>query len=402
MAIRQSLLPFLVFTSCSALIAAEPIPRVFQSDGEVLVQARTLLRQGDPVISADVEALKAEADQVLGDGPYSVTDKQHPSPSDDPHDYVSAALYYWPNPETPDGLPYIRKDGEPSPESKQYDFEPLRAMSGNAYTLALASFFTGEEKYAARSALLLRVWFLDDKTKMNPNLNHAQFIKGVNTGRAIGIIDTMCLPDVIDAVGLLQGSSAWTSADQQSLEQWFRAYISWLREEGKERQPPATGNNLGSWYDAQVVSYSLFVGDEKVAKQFLEEAKLKRIATQINPDGRQRHELVRTKSFTYSASNLRALTLLADLAARVGVDLWHYRTADGRGLPVALDYLVPYAIGEKPWPHPQLGGVDGGALFISLSRAAVSFKEGNYQHAAEKLRGAPSVRARDRLAFLEN
>lgn len=35
----------------------------------------------------------------------------------------------------------------------------------------------------------LTVFFLNEETKMLPNMNHAQLIRGVNLGRGIGIID---------------------------------------------------------------------------------------------------------------------------------------------------------------------------------------------------------------------
>ena len=55
--------------------------------------------------------------------------------------------------------------------------------------LAAAYKITGERKYADHAAAHLRAWFIDEATRMNPNLQYAQAIQGRFTGRGTGIIE---------------------------------------------------------------------------------------------------------------------------------------------------------------------------------------------------------------------
>src|SRR5262249_18004637 len=148
-------------------------------------------------------------------------------------------------------------------------------------------------------------------------------------------------------------------------------------------------NNHGTWYDVQVAAFGLFVGeDEDSVKKWLEGCKTKRIARQIEPDGRQPLELKRTRSFDYSLVNLRGLFALATLGDRVGVDLWRFQTPDGRGIRKALDWLVPYATGAKKWPNQQITPLRRGAIAPLLRRAAIAYKEDRYERLIDKLPGS--------------
>src|SRR5262249_5023280 len=176
-------------------------------------------------------ALRRAAEKELKAGPYTIVinNKPQPAPSGDKHDYVSMAPYFWPDPAKKDGLPYVRKDGKVNPERDKYDGPLLKKMTAAVGTLGLAWYLTGEEAYAEHAAKLLRVWFLDPGTRMNPHLNYGQFIPGLTEGRGTGIIDTVSLLKVVDAAGLLEGSRAWTAADRKGLEAWFHDYLRWLR-----------------------------------------------------------------------------------------------------------------------------------------------------------------------------
>lgn len=224
---------------------------------------------------------------------------------------------------------------------------------------------------------------------MNPNLEFAQFIPGVNTGRGIGLIETRGFTRVVDAVGLIEGSKAWTPADDRGVKQWFAEFLRWMQESKNGTDESAAKNNHGTYYDLQIVSYALFLDRTPLAREALERAKQKRIAAQIEPDGTMPLELARTNAWSYSVMNLDGLTELATLGDRAGVDLWHFETADGRSIRKAILYLVPFAFGEKKWDAEQINGFTAQALYPVLRRAAPRYDDPDVRRAAARLPGLP-------------
>ena len=171
-------------------------PRLFLLDADALRAVRRSIFLGEDRFRAADDRLLREADQALQEGPFSVVDKEAVPPSGDKHDYMSRGTYWWPDPDKPDGLPYVRRDGEVNPEIYDYDSRRLGRMCSSVDTLALAYFLSDYEDFAERAALLLRTWFLDEARRMNPHLEYGQGIPGICKGRGIGIIDTWrLLPD---------------------------------------------------------------------------------------------------------------------------------------------------------------------------------------------------------------
>jgi hypothetical protein len=224
-----------LFQACSTVRkAGTPVPRVFLLEAGHLRMVREKMRGGDTHWAPALARLQEDAREALSAGPFSVVHKKIMPPSGDPHDYMSQAPYFWPNPGASNGLPYIRRDGEHNPDiNKISDHRTLFEMSGAVETLALACYFTGDEAYAAKAKALLAAWFFDPATCMNPNMQYAQAILGVNTGRGIGLIEGRALAPVVDAVGLLAGSKAWTAEDQRQMQRWYAQFLPGLSLDGK-------------------------------------------------------------------------------------------------------------------------------------------------------------------------
>jgi hypothetical protein len=365
--------------------AAVPQPRVFLLNSAMLKKVKSEALS-NPARRELVDAVAAQADKVMSEGPFAVTQKTITPPSGDKHDYMSQAPYFWADASKPNGLPYIRRDGERNPELKKIpDHDNMGRMGEDARDLALAWYFTGNTAYADRAALLIRTWFLDPATRMNPNLEFGQGIPGINTGRGIGLIETRYIMPALDAAGLLAGSKAWNAVDEKDLQIWIHQFLDWMRTSSKGKAEDAAKNNHGTWYDLQVTDFALFIGDRQLAVDTLERVKTRRIAVQIEPDGREPLELVRTNAFSYSIGNLDGLMQLAWLGQQTGVDLWHYRAPNGGSIRGALDYLLPYALGKKHWDSQEIGGFHGSALLHQLERAEAEYHDPRYAAAVRKL-----------------
>jgi hypothetical protein len=309
-----------------------------------LAAARARALAGDAALQPALSRLKREADEALVLKPPSVMDKTRLPASGDKHDYFSFGPYWWPDPAKPDGLPYIRRDGETNPDSlRGTDTSSLKKANAAFETLALAYHLTGHEPYAQQAVLLLRTWFLDPQTRMNPSLRYAQAIPGVTDGRGIGIIEGRHLLGFIEGQPLVFPSPSWTKEDEKGFRDWLETYDHWLRTSANGVDEADEENNHGTWYDVQSIELALFLGHVDEAKALDARALALRVSTQVEPDGRQPRELARTKPISYSMLNLEGLFLLATLGEHVGVDGWGFKTDDGRSLRGAVEYLASYA-----------------------------------------------------------
>jgi hypothetical protein len=362
-------------------------PTYFGGSPGSLAAAKTMLRKGGSPLAPALAALLARAGRALKTPPPSVTRKPRPGASGDIHDYFSMAPYFWPDPKKTEGLPYIRRDGRVNPESREgiTDQSQVSTLGEAVGDLALAHSFTGDKKFAAHAARCLHSFFLDPATRMNPNMNQAQAIPGVNTGRGIGIIEAGGIVDAIDAASLLIGADEWSASDHAALHAWGGEFLDWLLTSPNGRDERATRNNHATYYDLRTARLALAIGRRDTPRGILSAVK-KRIASQISPDGTMPHELARTKSFNYTAMNLRGFCNLAALGQYVGVDLWNFETRDGRSIRKALEYLKPF-VGPKAiaWPHRQIRPIHHGAAAEVFHIASIAYNDRGHRKLVDSI-----------------
>ena len=355
------------------------IPRTILLRGDVLAESKRAIQRGDKELRASYDILLDSARSALTAQPLNVMQKGHVPPSGNKHDYMSMAPYWWPDTTRPGGLPFIRRDGQMYPDSRvDHDGIRLQQTIARVEALALAHYFSGEARYSERAGVLLRTFFLDTATRMNPHLEYAQAVLGVNSGRGIGIIDTRTLPQLVDALRLLDGAPGWTATDNAAMTAWLREYLRWMLESRNGREERAAENNHGTFYDEQVAALALFVGDLALARETIGTSAASRIDKQIRSDGTQPLEIERTRPLHYSVFNLDAFTMLAEMGRHVGVDLWRHGN-----LASALVFVAPYANPAVKFPKEELTAEGNGVFVAPMRRAAAELRDARFRQALE-------------------
>lgn len=364
--------------------------------GEV-ARARALVRAGE--LTKAMTALTGDCAWALTQPNPSVAGPDKSAFGLDVREYASLAPDHQADSETPDGLPWRKSPGVATtvtPERKA-----LEAVCDQASNLALAYALTGKEAYAVKAAKLVRVFFMDPATRMNPNLEHAHMIPGLKAGRASGIVESRGLLKLVDVPGLLAGSKAWTPNVEKGLRDWCADYLDWLETSRAGRQALQSEGGLGVWADALVAGLGLLCGRDEEAGRALERA-VSRLDALFDEDGLQPEAVKGPRSLQAHLATLEAWTTAALAGRKLGVNLWETRTASGRSFRPGVDALLPFLRGDKPWPHMQIRELTAGnyrQIALVLRLAAIAYGEQGYEDNLRAIAGSVYPALRVNLTF---
>jgi len=359
-------------------------------DNAILVNAALAGRMRDAIrndsaFRAAADRVRANADAALRVGPWSVTNHRPDHVQAGPHDYYSEGPYWWPDPKNPTG-PYIRKDGERNPGRFMGNRSDLGEMCTAVLALGMGAWLLGERRYADRAATVLSVWFLDAKTRMNPHLEFGQAVRGINTGRGTGIIDTVSLIHVTQGIRLLELAEAFEGRIGEGLRGWFAGYLRWMTTSAKGLDEKKATNNHATWWTAQAAAYATLVGDQSTQAMAWDYYRGYLAPTEIRPDGSCPREEARTDSLGYSSMNLDGFSVLCRIAEQNGVNLWS-------AVKKACLYLMPFVEHPETWHKQQIAKYSAdGVIFPGLAGVGL--------HSARLLEGYRSL-ARSRSPWVQ-
>ncbi|MCU1235643.1 MAG: hypothetical protein JWP63_3610 [Candidatus Solibacter sp.] len=333
--------------------------------------------QADRLRGATIpEAIRRNAADALKSGPWTVTSKRPDNVTAGPNDYYSEGPYWWPDPKNPTG-PYIRKDGQRNPDRFQANRRDLGDMCGAVLALGMGAFLLGDKACGEHAGRILSTWFIDPKMRMNPNLEYGQAVRGINTGRGTGLIDTVSLIHAAQGIWLLDRAGMLSPAVGAAVRAWYADFLKWMTTSKKGLDEKKSGNNHATWWTAQVAAYASLTRNPAAQAMAWEHYRTVLVPGEIQPNGSCPREEERTNSLSYSAMNLDAFSVICRIAEVNSVipALWNYRTARGLGVATAFEYLTPYILHPENWKKEQISKFTAdGTFFMGLAGAGLGSK----------------------------
>jgi hypothetical protein len=332
------------------------------------------------VAAIDHDRILAAAERCLTQAPTPLTSLQCPRSPGTVHDYYSEA-----EPDTnPDAVPSAK--AAPPPFTAHRD--ALFSLGLAVPALAGAHLLTGEQRYAEHAVVQLRAWFVDPATRMTPRLDFGSVLvtqaqpatdapvftvqnnpsfaatpAPPEGGRFQGILETLPLVEIAQAIPFLAASAALGEADLKALHAWFAAYLRWLTE------PQDTGPRLpalardrkdhhGSSWLLQASAYASLAAPEGDVPRSEDSAladlrhrfKTVTLRAQIAADGTFPHELGSETPYRDSLFNLDMLAGVCQLLSTRFESIWDYSLQDGPGMRSAIAYHFPFIADRAMWP----------------------------------------------------
>jgi hypothetical protein len=299
------------------------------------------------VASTDKKRILEAAEKYVSNSPLTITAFPTKRSAGGLHDFYSQADYYWPDSNNPDG-PYVNRDGQSNPDNFNDHRKVLVALSVEMSALTAAWVLTGDRRYGKKACDHLRAWFVTPDTRMNPNLEHSQAIQNLNTGRSIGVIDTLHLVEVARAASHLM-PKMMAVEDQKGVKEWFRSYLDWLKTSEKGKAERDTLNNHAMCWALQAAEFAHLLDDTATREEVFRQYTTILLPNQLGPDGSFPKELARTKPYSYSIFNFDVMAALCQSLKGLQPDPLGFRLADGRGVCKAAEFIYPYLKNKGEW-----------------------------------------------------
>jgi hypothetical protein len=302
------------------------------------------------VADIDRHRILTAADRYLHEKPITVTAASSPRSAGGEHDYFSEGDYFWPDPSNPSG-PYKERDGVSNPNNFNDHRLALIRLSIQVPALAAAWQLTHKTKYVEHATLHLRAWFLDPASMMNPNLQYAQAVRNLNTGRNWGIIDTLHLVEVARAIPVFEKANALTIEESAGVQKWFADYLDWMTTSKNGIAERDAKNNHATCWVAQAAEFAAYTQNAEVTGFCRKRFKEVIVPNQVAADGSFPLELARTKPYGYCIFNLDAMSAVCQILSTPDDNLFAFESPEGRSFAKAMAFMFPFLANKSSWRY---------------------------------------------------
>jgi len=331
--------------------------RTFCSQSATLLLApRLLSSQTTPTSRPDVASI--DHDRILAAAAHYLTQAPKPiiafpasrSPGT-PHDYYSEAEDYWPDDAKPEA-PYVVRETT-NPEAFTAHRDALVELGICVPVLTAAFVLTKEERYVTQAVAHLRAWFIDDATRMTPNILYGQTIRNAKAGRPEGVVEAVHLAEVVQSIPFLATSEAFPAADQTAVHRWFEDYFQWMNSSRLAGLARDTKDHLGaSWLlQAAAIAHLTEAKDDAPLTTLRHQYKSSSIRAQIRADGFFPHELSTANPYRNTLFTLDMFAGICVLLSNRFESVWDYELQDGPGMRTVIARLYPCILDRGVWPY---------------------------------------------------
>lgn len=343
-----TIISILIFVPVGYFAPADIHPNMYVNTNEIDVIKEKVRTNQEPWKTA-YDRMIADANTGLNTPIQSVTYGGKTPPSGDIQDYYSESPY--------------TSDGVYNPNADRTDYNSAMAIGKTVRDLGMGYAFTGDSRYADKAIQLINAWTVNPSTKMNPKFTSFN-------GQTYAELP-ITMTSMYYGADLIWNYPGWSSSDKQGFQSWVRD-LSVSRGRVKENDPPNhLPSNYMNWQIVFISASAVITGDTADfdwAFQYWKEL----IPQQMDSEGRMINENWRSRGLFYSLFAVNAMLQGAEIARHRGIDLYNYKTSDGRGLELTLDYHAPYAAGKQTWPYQE---INPGLIEYALYELAYSFKQ---------------------------
>jgi Alginate lyase len=324
------------------------------------------------VAAIDHDRILTAAQRYLTEAPAPLTAFPAPNSPGTPHDFYSEVNEEKPPAPTGPNAPAPPAPHGPAPFTAHSD--ALLNFSIQVSTLVAAFVLTKEDRYAEHAAAHLRAWFVTPATSMTPALPFAQLVPGTTTARFEGILETVQLAEVAQAISFLPRSEALSPEELAAIYAWFATYLEWLGTNRTALLARDQKNHHGTSWLLQAAAFARLApedsgGARKVPapatpqtlapppNQYISLNALRHqyksvtLRAQITAEGNFQHELTTPWPYRFSLFNLDMLAGICDLLSTRFESIWDYELQDDPSMRVAIAHHFPFIAHRGAWPY---------------------------------------------------